>query len=242
MVPPRGTDLTRYFPDLVPVLVARLPADVCVDAEVVCWDVDKGRLDFAALGRRLTAGRRLASVAKARPAHLVCFDLLAAAGVDLRPTPLAGRRERLEQLLSGMAAPIALCQQTEDPVVAQQWMDTMPAAGIEGLVLKDLRDPYPTRPGIRLWHKLKARAALDLVVVGVVGDPRAPSALLLARPEQEGLRPVGVTTTLSRALSREARPAAARSPRAGPASRGLARPTTNGSSDRRRTHGGRGDR
>jgi len=83
-------------------------------------------------------------------------------------------------------------------------MDTMPAAGIEGLVLKDLRDPYPTRPGIRLWHKLKARAELDLVVVGVSGDRRAPSELLLARPEQEGLRPVGVTTTLSRALSREA--------------------------------------
>jgi len=62
-----GTDLTRYFPDLVPVLVAQLPADVCLDAEVVCWDVDKGRLDFAALGRRLTAGRRLASVAKGPP-------------------------------------------------------------------------------------------------------------------------------------------------------------------------------
>lgn len=105
--------------------------------------------------------------------------------------------------MSGIAAPIALCQQTEDPVVAQQWMDTMPAVGIEGLVLKDLRDPYPTRPGIRLWHKLKARAELDLVVVGVVGDPLAPTALLLARPKQEGLRPVGVTTTLPRALSRE---------------------------------------
>jgi len=102
-------------------------------------------------------------------------------------------------------------------------MDTMPAAGIEGLVLKDLRDPYPTRPGIRLWHKLKARAGLDLVVVGVAGDPRAPSALLLARPEQEGLRPVGVTTTLSRALSREAGrllrvvPGPPRVARAGPA-------------------------
>lgn len=102
----RGTDLTRYFPDLVPVLAARLPENVVVDAEVVSWDVHAGRLDFQGLSRRLTAGRRLAAVATARPAHLVCFDLLAAGGIDLRPRPLTERCARLEEILSGMAAPI----------------------------------------------------------------------------------------------------------------------------------------
>ncbi|MGI8681590.1 MAG: hypothetical protein ACR2JO_05565 [Mycobacteriales bacterium] len=60
------------------------PGDVALDAEIVAWDVEKGRLDFAALGRRLTAGRRLGSVAAARPAHLVCFDILAAGARRLR--------------------------------------------------------------------------------------------------------------------------------------------------------------
>jgi len=54
----RGTALTRYFPDLARVLGARLPADVVVDGELVCWDPDRGLVDFQGLSRRLTAGRR----------------------------------------------------------------------------------------------------------------------------------------------------------------------------------------
>src|SRR3954469_16527753 len=69
----RGTELTRFFPDLAPVLAARLPADAVLDGEVVASDVAAGRLDFAGLQARMTAGRRLASVAARRPAHLVCF-------------------------------------------------------------------------------------------------------------------------------------------------------------------------
>jgi ATP-dependent DNA ligase len=37
-----GTDLTRYFPDLMPVLRAQLPDGVVLDAEVVIWEVEKG--------------------------------------------------------------------------------------------------------------------------------------------------------------------------------------------------------
>jgi len=108
----RGTDLTGYFPDLVPVLAARLPDDVVIDGEIVCWNTGQGRLDFQALSRRLTAGRRLSALAAANPAHLVCFDLLAAGGRDLRALPQEDRRARLQALLSGMGSPIDLCQHT----------------------------------------------------------------------------------------------------------------------------------
>ena len=156
----RGTDLTGYFPDLVPVLAARLPADVVVDGEVVAWDSDRGRLDFQGLSRRLTAGRRLAAAAAARPAHLVCFDLLAAGGIDLRPRPLTERWARLEEILSGISAPIVLCQQTDDEDTALHWHQTLTVAGIEGLVIKAARSTYPTRADQRVWHKLKARTLL----------------------------------------------------------------------------------
>lgn len=53
-------DLTRYFPDLVPALAEQLPPDVMLDRELVAFDTTHGRLDFAALGRQLAAGRQLA--------------------------------------------------------------------------------------------------------------------------------------------------------------------------------------
>ena len=134
---------------------------------------------------------------------MVCFDLLAADGEDLRPLPLAEHRARLERLLAGAAAPITLCQQTTDEAEAQTWLDTLSAGGIEGVVVKDRLVRYPARTGQRVWHKLKVRDSLDLVVVGTLGDPRAPSALLLARPTAQGLRPAGVTTVLARALARD---------------------------------------
>jgi hypothetical protein len=49
-------ELTRYFP----ALAAVLPGGLVLDGEVVCWDHAASRLDFAALSRRLTAGRGLA--------------------------------------------------------------------------------------------------------------------------------------------------------------------------------------
>ena len=143
----RGTDLTRYLPDLAPVLGARLPADVVIDGELVAWDAKTGRLDFPGLQARLAAGTRIGAVAKRRPVQLVCFDLLAAAGVDLRGQPLAQRRARLEALLSGVGPPLSLCQQTSDRDLATDWFTTLAAGGIEGIVIKSSRSAYPTVPG-----------------------------------------------------------------------------------------------
>lgn len=166
----RGSDLTGYFPDLMPVLRHRLPAGAWVDGEVVVWDAEAGRLNFAALSRRVVAGRRLASVATRQPAHFVVFDLLVLDGVDLRRQPLATRRKQLVRLMSGLSAPLALCEQTTDEAVARRWLETLGAAGVEGVVVKDRAAPYPARAGVRCWYKVKIRTSLDLVAVGVVGD------------------------------------------------------------------------
>ena len=198
----RGSDLSGYFPDLMLVLHERLP-DVVLDTEIVTFDTSTGRLDFAALARRLTSGRRLTAVAAARPAHLVCFDLLADQGIDRRGLPLAERRALLEDLLVGLPAPITLCPHTTSDTEAERWLDTLPKAGIEGVMIKDRTGVYPQRAGQRVWHKFKLRDTLDLAVVGVVGDLAAPTALLLARPSIDGLIPAGVTTTLPRPVARE---------------------------------------
>jgi ATP-dependent DNA ligase len=201
----RGSDLSGYFPDLIPVLSDRLP-DVVLDTEIVIFDANTGALDFVALARRLTSGRRLAAAAAARPAHLVCFDLLASHGIDRRGLPLAERRALLEDLLVGLPAPITLCPHTTSGTEAERWLDTLPDAGIEGVMIKDRASVYPQRARQRVWHKFKLRDTLDLAVVGVVGDLAAPTALLLARPSIDGLTPAGVTTTLPRPVAREIAP------------------------------------
>ena len=66
-----GTNLTPLFPDLAPVLAAGLPRDLVLDGELVVWDTAAGRLDFASLQARMTAGRRIRSIAKHRPAMAV---------------------------------------------------------------------------------------------------------------------------------------------------------------------------
>jgi ATP-dependent DNA ligase len=199
----RGSELTGYFPDLVPALRDRLPADACVDGELVVWDTNAGRLNFAALSRRIVAGRQLAAVASKHPAHFVAFDLLAVDGADLRRRPLTARRAQLERLMSGVAAPLARCEQTTDETVARGWLETLGAVGVEGVVVKDRAGAYPERPGVRCWYKVKIRDSLDVVAVGAVGDPAAPIALLLARPAPHGLQPFGTTTVLPRARARE---------------------------------------
>ena len=68
------------------------------------------------------------------------------------------------------------------------------------MVIKDLDSPYP-RQSARPWFKAKTRHALDLVVTGVTGDPKAPTSLVLALPTADGLHTVGATTVLSRAAA-----------------------------------------
>jgi ATP-dependent DNA ligase len=197
----RGTDLTPYFPDLAPVLKATLPGGTVVDGELVAWDAEAGRLDFAGLQARLTAGKKRAAAVADRPAQLVCFDLLAHDGVDLRPRPLVDRRQQLEAVLSGLRSPIVLCEQTGDQEVAAEWMQTLSVAGIEGVVIKDAQQPYPVRDGQRIWWKLKSRRTLDMVAIGIVGDPKQPTSLVLAMPGGGELATAGSTTVLSKAVA-----------------------------------------
>lgn len=72
-----------------------------INGELVVWDPDRGRISFAQLQRRLTAGNRLPQLAAQYPATLVAFDLLQTAhGRSLLDQPLAHRRAQLAELLA----------------------------------------------------------------------------------------------------------------------------------------------
>ena len=67
-------------------------------------------------------------------------------------------------------------------------------------MIKDATQPYPTRAGQRIWHKLKSRRSLDMLAVGVVSDPVAPTSLVLAmKTLDDEPRAAGATAILTRA-------------------------------------------
>src|SRR5262249_40223943 len=89
--------LDRYFPELHEELLRALPPGAVIDGEIVI--ATPHGLDFDALQLRLhPAASRVAKLAQATPAAFVAFDLLAAAGRDVRDAPQCERRARLERL------------------------------------------------------------------------------------------------------------------------------------------------
>ena len=135
-----------------------------LDGEMISFEAAAGRTSFSALQRRVTAGRALSREAAARPASLVCFDLLGDADGELLTEPLARRRDRLQTLLAGAPTALPVCPQTTDYEQARRWLDELAATGVEGVVVKDLAGRYrPGRPG---WWKYKS-----------VGDDSAADAM-----------------------------------------------------------------
>lgn len=193
--------LTRYFPEVAAGLAQQVPYGTVVDGELVIYC--DGRLDFTALQRRIHpssmhAARRSAVL----PATLVVFDVLAVAGQDLRGRPYGARREHLEHLLRDAVAPLATMPATRDLAGAHAWMTEHVDAGIEGVVVKDVRRGY--RPGRTAWEKVRTHTTAEAVVGGVLGPLDAPEVLLLGRRGLDGrLRVAGRTGPLPPAARAE---------------------------------------
>jgi ATP-dependent DNA ligase len=193
--------LTRYFPEIAAAVIEQLPPGTVVDGELCVYR--DGRLDFSALQRRIhPSAIHAARRGELTPAALVVFDVLAVAGVDLRGRPYWARREHLEQLLREARPPLVLTPATRDLAAAHAWLTEHATAGIEGVVVKDVRRSY--RPGRTSWEKVRSRATADAVVGGVLGPLADPRALVLGRPDGHGrLRVAGRTGPLPQTVRRE---------------------------------------
>src|SRR5678815_4689076 len=110
--------MNRYFPELLAPMAAALPDRCVVDGEIVI--VGEAGLDFEALLLRIhPADSRVKLLAEHTPASFVAWDLLALGDEDLRETPLAARRERLERILARATPPVYLTPATRDRAVAE---------------------------------------------------------------------------------------------------------------------------
>ncbi|MFD8143556.1 ATP-dependent DNA ligase [Streptomyces sp. NPDC059708] len=181
-----GRTVTAAFPDLAAAARA-LPAGTVLDGEVVVWHA--GRTEFALVQRRAAATpARAAALARTLPASYAAFDVLELAGLDVRARPYAHRRELLVDLLAPLGPPLQPVPMTTDPELALTWYETLPASGIEGLVVKRLDQPYPS--GRRSWRKLRHTNVRDAAVIGYTGTPARPLALVLLLPGEDEETPL----------------------------------------------------
>jgi DNA ligase-1 len=165
----RGGELvTERFPELA-AAGAVLPDGVVLDGEIMPWK-DGRPLPFAQLQRRngrLRLGPKLLADV---PVVLIAYDLLEQGGEDLRPRPMAERRERLERLLHEVPleerlipSPIVSVASWDDARVTQGRSREMLA---EGLMLKRRDSEYGVGRRKGGWWKWKVQPySVDAVMV-----------------------------------------------------------------------------
>src|SRR5262249_15556506 len=197
--------LNRYFPELTQPLLDQLPHRCVVDGEIVIAGPEG--LDFDALLLRIhPAASRIKLLAEQTPASYVAFDLLAVDGIDLRESPQAERRERLERALAGAKPPLYLTPATRDRAVAQDWFSRFEGAGLDGVMAKQVGQTY--QPDKRTMLKVKHQRTADCVVAGFRWHKNGPGtmvgSLLLGLYDAGGkLHHVGVTSSFTTAKRRE---------------------------------------
>jgi bifunctional non-homologous end joining protein LigD len=145
-----GNDLTQRFRDVARATALRIrSSDAVLDGEICALD-ERGRSRFSLLQEG--GGTPV----------LVLFDLLELESQSLLDEPLAERRKRLEELVSGDGGVVVSPQFDDGPALLAAASDQE----LEGVVAKRADSPY--QPGRRSvdWHKLKLRRTQEVVVVG----------------------------------------------------------------------------
>src|SRR5258707_5984992 len=155
-----GRPLLRYFPELREV-GELLPPHSALDGEIVI--VRDGKLDFDAMQPRLhPAESRVRKLSGEIPATFVAFDLLLWNKTKLHTKPIEERRAELERVADG----VSLSPVSDDVAQGRDWLETLQAAGFDGVIAKKLGLPYlpGSRDGV---VKVKPYKTADCVVAGV---------------------------------------------------------------------------
>ena len=134
-----GRPLLRYFPELR-TLGELLPPHSALDGEIVISR--DGGLDFDAMQMRLhPAESRVRKLSAEIPATFVAFDLLLWNKKKVHAKPIEERRAELEKVAGG----VSLSPVSDDVEQGRDWLQTLQAAGFDGVVAKKLGAAVPAR-------------------------------------------------------------------------------------------------
>jgi ATP-dependent DNA ligase len=196
--------LNRYFPELLEILRAQLPARCVLDGEIVIA-AQRG-LDFELLQLRIhPAASRVKLLSQQTPASIVFFDLLCAGDQDLRGEPFEKRRREMESLLASAVPPVHVTPATFETSIASDWFRRFEGAGLDGVIAKAKDGVY--EPDKRVMLKVKHERDCDCVVAGFrwhkTGEGIVGSLLLGLFDDAGALQHVGVCASFTQQKRRE---------------------------------------
>ena len=156
-------DSTDRYPELTSALRALPIPGLVLDGEIVMFDAE-GKPDFHKLSFRGQMHRtsEIQRAAMADPVTYVVFDLLGAAGYDLRGLPLLVRKALLERLVPAVG-PLRFGQHI--PTQGEALLAQIVARGLEGVVAKRADSPYRSTRS-KDWLKMKSDPEADFAVCG----------------------------------------------------------------------------
>ena len=159
-----GRERTDVYPEIA-VALAHLPVESCIlDGEIVALDAS-GRSSFELLQRRFTQTDPDA-IERARievPVVCYAFDLLAAAGRDLRGLPLAERKRVLAEVVPRLGQ-IRLADHVAGD--GQALFEAVSAHDLEGVVAKRADSRYESGRRAKSWIKIKVPRHAHLLIAG----------------------------------------------------------------------------
>jgi len=157
-------DITERLPDVVEAVAGLVAREFVLDAEAIALHPDGRPYPFQQTSARLASRGKTESL----PLTTYVFDVLRLNGRDLLDETTAIRFE----VLSGLVptdGPIRAVPRlvTDNPEQAQAFLDGALAHGHEGVIVKDLDQPYQAGRRGAGWVKIKPVHTLDLVVLAV---------------------------------------------------------------------------
>ncbi len=159
----RGEDLvTERFPELA-ALVDVVPPGTVIDGEILVWRDDTAPdapAPFADLQTRIGRKSLSKKLLAETPVVLVAYDLLEADGADLRASPQAERRARLESLVAGIDHPslkLSPLMSADSWAAFATLREEARARRVEGFMLKRKDARYGTgrTKDVGVWWKWK---------------------------------------------------------------------------------------
>ncbi|MDB5700302.1 MAG: ligD [Sphingomonadales bacterium] len=173
-----GKALSRYFPEVVALLLELKTLRFVIDGELIISTGDVVRFD--ALQARLhPAESRIRKLSAETPAEFMIFDALQLGDEILAGKPLRERRSALEKFMQkSQVAGLELSPATTDQGRAAAWLSESGGA-LDGVVAKRLEEPYQS--GKRAMLKVKQHRTADCVIGGFRYDQtgKAVGSLLL---------------------------------------------------------------
>ena len=176
-----GRDVTAVYAEVARALGHLAVDRFVLDGEIVALE-PSGRSSFERLQKRFTQTDP-ALLARAEldiPVVLYAFDVLFAAGCDLRGVPLRGRKDLLARFVprKGFAR---FADHVEGD--GEALFEAARANGLEGVIAKKADSPYLAGRRSRSWLKVKVPRTADLVIGGYVpgrGSRKTLGSLMVA--------------------------------------------------------------